>query len=413
MYTRREWTLLALIFSGGAISYMDRAAFGVLAPLLQEDLALDPAQMGLALSCFSLGYTLFTFIGGYLTDRIGAKRVLAAAMTVWSAFCALTGAVGGFATLLAVRFAFGAGEAPFTPATSKITHAWFPAKRFAGAVGLSNAGLPLGGALAGPLVGVLAASWGWRAAFVLIGAIGVTWLLAWLWLARERPGGGVTPAAQGPAPAETEASASLLQAIAHRNVTAAAAGFFAYGYLLYFFLSWFPSYLAKNLGMDLKTMGLATAAPWAAGALGLIAGGFASDHLARRLNDEARARKLMIVWALAAAAVCVALAPQFRTPATALPLMAAAIFFMYVTGANYTPLAAASVPERHLGGVTGYLVFVANIAGIAAPFVTGLIVKATGDFTAAFLLAGAIVIAGAAAVALLSSAKLRPAGAAA
>lgn len=405
MYKAKEWLLLGLIFSGALIGYMDRAVFGVLAPMIQQDLDLDPAELGLALSSFSIGYTLFTVVGGWLADRFGPRRVLGAAMLIWSVFCALTGAVNSLLALLGVRFVFGVGEAPFTPATSKMTYSWFGSKRYAGAYGLASAGQPLGGAVAGPIVGVIAVAAGWRAAFVAVGAIGLVWLVAWMLLARDRP--------QEPEP-ELDADAppalstinpdqTLWGSIAHPAVVASAAGFFAYGYLLYFFLSWFPSYLSKSLHMDLAHMSLATAAPWGAGALGLVAGGYLSDMLSRLLKNEVLARKLMIVGGLAVAAVCVALAPQFRTPFSALTLMGAAIFFMYLTAASYTALAVATTPGRHIGSVAGYLVFVANVAGISAPIITGMIIKSTGDFNAAFLLAGAIVVSGAVAVALLAS----------
>lgn len=412
MYKPREVLTLGLLFSGMAFSYMDRAIFGVLAPQIQADLGLNAAELGLALGFFSIGYTLLTFFGGLLADRFGPKVVLGAAMVVWSAFCAMTGLVGTLASLLIVRFAFGMAEAPAGPAIAKMVSAWFTPARYAGALGLVFAGASIGAAVAGPVAGILSGAFGWRLSFVVVGALGLAWLACWLFLARDTPPEAATDAlsrgaATGPSAVAGDASSrsSIAVWLRHPTVVAAAIGNFALGYILYFFISWFPSYLIKDLGMNLTSMSWAASLPWLIGGLGVVIGGYASDYLVQRFGNEVRARKAIIVGGLAMAGVCVALAPTFATPVSAVLLISGAKFFIFMTSPNYSALVRTTVPQHHFGGAVGFVTFTTNAAGIAAPIITGLIVQGTGSYSAAFLFAGAVVVSGALAVALLGNAQ--------
>jgi MFS family permease len=169
------------------INYMDRAALSVAAPLLMKDLRLDAAQLGIIFSSFFAGYALFTLIGGYAADLFGPKRVFALSMSTWSVFCGLTAAAVGFSSLLVVRVLFGCGEGPFGAAASKMVSNWFPPRQIATAIGIANAGTPIGGALAGTVAGWLAVRYGWRTSFVVLAAMGLLWTLCWALAVTDRP----------------------------------------------------------------------------------------------------------------------------------------------------------------------------------------------------------------------------------
>jgi len=113
-----SWFIIALLFIGGAISYLDRAALSIAAPMIAEDMQLDPGRLGIVFSSFFVGYALFCFVGGFAADRIGPKNVFTLAMTVWSVFCGLTAAATGLVSLLVVRVIFGMGEGPFGSAAN-------------------------------------------------------------------------------------------------------------------------------------------------------------------------------------------------------------------------------------------------------------------------------------------------------
>ena len=149
-----------MLFGGGMINYMDRSALSIAAPLIMRDLRLDTVQLGFIFSSFFAGYALFNFLGGYASDVFGPKRVFTVAMTLWSVFCGLTAAAVGFTSLFVVRVLFGFGEGPFSAAANKMVSNWFPRREIASAIGVANAGTPLGGALAGPIAGWIAFTYG-------------------------------------------------------------------------------------------------------------------------------------------------------------------------------------------------------------------------------------------------------------
>lgn len=407
MYPRLRWSMALLLFMGGGISYLDRAALSVAAPLIARDLHLDPARLGLVFSIFFFGYALFCFVGGHASDRIGPKRVMAAAMTVWSVFCGLTAAVSGLGMLLVVRVIFGMGEGPFSATANKLVSNWFPRGEQASAVGVANAGQPIGAALAGPVVGLIAIAAGWRVAFVVIAAIGLAWTLVWVLLVTDRPeqhrwlpaterarlvhAGATRPAA---------AAQPLSHYLVRPAVLATAFAFFGYACILYFFLSWFPSYLTMARHLSIQKMGVVNAIPWLVGFFGLALGGFVCDAVHRRTGNALFARKLVLVGSLSIAAVCVALAGIVAGIAAVVSLMAVSVFFMYLTANTFWAIILDTVEEGRVGGVGGFVHLIANLAGIVAPAMTGFLVAWSGAFTSAFVLTGAIAIAGALAVAV-------------
>jgi ACS family hexuronate transporter-like MFS transporter len=389
---RVRWVPIWFLFAGGMINYMDRSALSVTAPLVMKDLGLNAAQLGIAFSAFFAGYALFTFIGGYAADRVGPKRVFTLAMTVWSTFCGLTAAVGGFTSLLIVRTIFGFGEGPFGAAANKMASNWFPRSQRATAVGVANAGTPIGGALAGPVAGWLALRYGWRISFVVLAGIGFLWTIFWILFVADRP--EAHKRLSNTERPEIESKLPLSFYLRQPAIIATAIAFFGYAYILYFFLSWFPSYLTMAQHLSIRDMAFVSAIPWILGTLGLTISGLVCDLLSRRMGDALRARKLVLIVGLIAAAICVDVTGLVSGLAWAVALMAAAIFFAYLTGATYWAIIQETVEDQHLGATSGFVHLIANCAGIIGPAVTGFIVQATGVFTSAFLLAGGVALLG-------------------
>jgi D-galactonate transporter len=408
MFARLRWFIIALLFVGGAISYLDRAALSIAAPMIAKDFQLDPGQLGIVFSSFFVGYTLFCFVGGVASDRIGPKNVFTLAMTVWSLFCGLTAATVGIASLLVVRVVFGMGEGPFGSTANKLVSNWFPRREQASAVGMANAGQPIGAALAGPVVGLLAVSAGWRISFIVIAAIGIVWTLGWVWLATDRPqqhrwlaDADRADLARADAAKPTEAALPLGTYLRRPAILATAFAFFGYAYILYFFLSWFPTYLTMAQHLSIQKMGVVNAIPWLVGFLGLASGGFVCDAIFRKTGNALFSRKLVLVGSLLIAAAAVALAGLVSSVVPAVALMAVAVFFMYLTASTYWAIILDTVEEARIGGVSGFVHLIANLAGIVAPAVTGYLVQWTGTFTSAFALTGGIAVLGAVAVAFL------------
>ena len=403
-----RWAVVGLLFLGGMINYLDRAALSVAAPFLTRELHLSPSQLGIVFSVFFFGYAAFCFIGGYASDRLGARNVFGIASIVWSVFCGLTATVFSFTSLLVVRVIFGMGEGPYGSAANKLVSNWFPRRQQATAVGWANAGTPLGGALAGPVVGFIALTWGWRTSFVIIAAIGLCWSVVWLLAVTERPeqnrhvsAAEISEIAAGQEPTRSGPPIPLRSLLTRPAVLATAFAFFGYAYILYFFLSWFPSYLTNARHLSVQSMSFVSTIPWLLGFVGLAAGGSVSDAIFRITGNAVQARKLVLVGALMIAAICVALAGSVETVQAAVALMAVSVFFMYLTGNTYWAIILDTVDKDRVGGVGGFVHLIANTAGIVAPSVTGFMVQATGgSYAGAFGLAGAIAVLGALSVAV-------------
>jgi MFS transporter, ACS family, hexuronate transporter len=292
-----RWYVVFMLFIAGAINYIDRAALSIIAPIISKDLSLSPSQLGIVFSAFFVGYSIFCFIGGYFSDRIGPKRVFIIAVSVWSAFCALTGAVAGFASLLVIRVIFGFGEGPFASSGSKMVNNWFGVTERGRAVGIVNAGNPIGGAIAGPLVGFLALSTSWRWTFVLVGALGIIWVIFWAFTVSDKPESDVKvePAARVAQPvAAASDQNSIAFYIRQPIILLTAFAFFGWNYILYFFLSWFPTYLTTAKGLSIQSMSVVTVIPWLVGFVGLASGGFFVDWVVIRSGNALQARKLIL-----------------------------------------------------------------------------------------------------------------------
>jgi MFS family permease len=389
------------------INYMDRSALSVAAPLVLKDLRLDAAQLGIIFSAFFAGYALFTLIGGYASDLFGPKRVFAVSMSAWSVFCGLTAAAVGFSSLLVVRVLFGCGEGPFGAAANKMVNNWFPPRQIATAIGIANAGTPIGGALAGIVAGWLAVRYGWRTSFVVLAAIGLLWTLCWAVVVTDKP--AVQPGQRNlqglneqrrQLAAHPESKLPLSFYLRQRTVVATGISFFSYAYVLYFFLSWFPSYLMMSRHVDVTRMSLLNAIPWILGTVGLLLSGLVCDLLSRICPSLLVARKFVLVVCLVLAAICVSLTGLVSSVSWAVALMAVTIFCVYLTGATYWAIIQDVVKAEHVGVASGFVHLIANCAGIIGPSVTGFIVHSAGSFTSAFLLAGGVALMGALVVAV-------------
>ncbi|MBR8336330.1 MFS transporter [Burkholderia ambifaria] len=403
----QAWFTVFLLFLVYGINYLDRVALSIVAPIVQTDLGIDAAQMGLVFSTFFIGYALFNFIGGLASDRLGPKLVYVLSVGLWSVFCGMTALTVGFVSLLIVRLLFGMAEGPLCSAANKMVNNWLPRDGAATAMGLLSAGSPLGGAIAGPIVGLLAAQFGWRPAFWIVCAIGLAWVVVWMMSTSDRPATPVGDAsdaraatrAASPAHAPAAAAATPTHTLSHYvrqpRIIATAAAFFSYNYVLFFFLSWFPSYLVRAHHLNIKEMSVATVVPWLVGTVGLACGGAISDALYRLTGNLLLSRRIVLVTCLLGAGACVAVAGAVQSTQGAVALMSVSLFFLYVTGAIYWAIVQDVVHPARVGGVSGFLHCMGSLSGVIGPAVTGFIVERSGSFASAFVLAGAIALAGA------------------
>ncbi|MHA6311965.1 MULTISPECIES: MFS transporter [Pantoea] len=408
MFKNLRWTLVLLLFLVYMINYLDRVALSLTVPLVEKDLAINAEQFGMIFGSFFFGYALFNFVGGLATDRFGPKIVLAVAVGAWSIFCGMTALATGFWSLLILRVLFGMAEGPICASANKAINGWFPKKQAATAMGLLSAGSPLGGAVAGPIIGYLALAYGWRPAFIIVCCIGLVWMTFWLFFAADNPAKSKRVSEEERLLIERLKAANPndeadLSETAHPFgyylrqpiILVTAFAFFCYNYILFFFLSWFPAYLVQAHGLDIKSMSITTMIPWIVGFVGLALGGWISDKIFNITGKLLLSRKIVLVVSLLAAAICVALAGTIKDVVPAVMMMSVSIFFLYITGAIYWAIIQDVVHKSRVGSISGFIHLVGSLSGIIGPIVTGFIVQHTGKFDSAFVLAGCVAALGA------------------
>nr|WP_241961702.1 MFS transporter [Staphylococcus succinus] len=386
--------ILIFLFLAGVINYLDRSALSVAAPFIQDDLKLSPSQMGIIFSSFSIGYAIFNFIGGIASDKFGAKITLFVAMIVWSLFSGAIVLVVGFLSLFIVRILFGMGEGPISSTINKMVNNWYPPSKRATVIGLANSGTPLGGAISGPIVGYIALHLGWRFSFIVLMIIGIIWAICWWFFAKEKPDHIDQTEIDKKAAIAPTTSFKLSYYLKQPTVLITAFAFFTYNYILFFFLTWFPSYLIDARNLSLENMSIVTVIPWVLGFIGLAFSGIVSDFVHRHTAQKGVlfSRKLVLVVCLFISAICIGLSGLVTTTVSAVTLVALSVLFLYLTGAIYWAIAQDVVDGKNIGSVGGFMHFLANTAGIIGPTITGYIVQTTGTYTAAFLLAGGLAV---------------------
>ncbi|MGI4985587.1 MAG: MFS transporter [Janthinobacterium lividum] len=396
-----RYVVATLLFLAGAVNYMDRAALGVVAPLLKKDLHVSPSQMGLIFSSFFIGYSLFAFVGGRLADRYGPHRVFSWAMGGWSVACGLTATASGFLSLLFLRTLFGFGEGPMNATTNRTITNWFPREETATMIGFTFSGQTVGSAIAGPIVGLTAYALGWRVSFVVVAALGLVWLAAWRIFGTNSPADNprvgqaereMIEASRHPA-AERVASRSatpLKSFLMRPSTLAVAAGLFAANYMLYVFISWMPSYFTDSLHLSIQAMSVVSIIPWLCGGLGFFGSGIFADVLFKRMRNKLLARKLTAIVPLALSGLSILAVGYVHSTVVIVALVALAVMFLAGACQGCWATIHELIPSEHVGGVGGFVHLLANTSGIIGPVVMGMAVERLGGYDSGFLLGAAI-----------------------
>ena len=386
--TRVRYGVLAFTLVLTAVAYLDRVCISTAAPAMKDELGITDVEMGWVFSAFTFAYALFEVPSGWLADRFGARWTLTRIVLWWSVMTAATGLVSGFASLLAVRFLFGVGEAGAFPSMARAYSRWLPASERGRAFGLALMTAALGGAATQPLVVALLTRIHWRSTFMVFGLVGVAWVAGWFWWFRDDPHShpGVNRAElriighEPPPPHGRVPWAALLRS---RSLVALwlMYGFAIYGW--YFYITWLPSYLLRARGFDLAQVGWLAALPLLSIAAGVLVGGWASDVLARRWGSRlARRTPGLIGLPLAAVAITGAIATP--EPATAAVLLAAAAG-RAALGVSPGWAVCLEIGGRHAGVVSGSMNTFGNLGGTLSPIVVGWFLQGWGSWDASLV----------------------------
>ncbi|WP_460152811.1 MFS transporter [Pseudomonas sp. S2_B07] len=402
--TRYRWFLVTLAFLAIITNYMDRANLSIALPYMKADLNLSSSEAGFILGAFFWTYALFQIPAGMLVDRFGAKVVLGVAVVWWSAFTIATSLVRSGAGLLGLRLMLGVGEAGAFPAATKFVERWFPRSERGTATGIYDSGARGGTLIALPLCTAIIGAWGWKASFIVTGLIGIIWVVVWKFAATEYPSQSknVNKAEVehilGGAKDERISTVRVRwkALLKTRQIWAMALGLACQSYVIYFFITWYPTYLVNERGFSLLQLGFFGVLPGIAGLIGSFTGGWASDKIANSGYGVSVGRKVCIVVGMVLGA-SIGLAGFAAQAWLALALLSLAFFGVSAATSSMLALPADMSPSGSksiVGTIAGFQNSVANFAGIASPIVIGYLKDQTGSFAPGLLSASAVALLG-------------------
>jgi len=369
--------ILVMLVILGMVTFLDRINISVAGSSIMHDLKLSPAQWGWGQSAFILSYGLMQIPIGWLGDRFGHRKILAAIVLWWSLFTAFTGMAGGLLSLLTIRFMFGIGEAGSSPCSTGVISRWFKNHEVGKAQGYVWAASRLGGALT-PFVVIPVMMWvGWRSAFYLLGALGIVWALVWYVFYRDNSHWSEDPGAPAPATSE-KTPLPWNRLLKNRQFWLICGMYFFYAFGSWFFFSWFPTFMELGRGFEKSELTYAVAVPFVMSMIGNIAGGHLSDKLTQRYGIKV-GRKALGSTSLVISAVCMFLAAFIPGK------MAVFIFLSLCFGIFDLMLPSAwalciDLGKHHAGTISGAMNTAGNIGGFCCGILFGEMVQQSGNY---------------------------------
>jgi MFS family permease len=387
--------VLGLLCVFYALSYIDRVNISTAAPYIQQELGLSKAQLGIALSAFALPYALLQIFGGWLGDRVGARRTMTWLAVVWAVATAATGLAVGLASLVAARLLLGLGESAAFPTATQAMSRWMPEQLRAFGQGIVHAASRLGNAASPLVVGGLIVLGGWRLSFYVLGVLSLVWAVVWVRfyrdVPREHPRTTETELAElpnrGAAPERKTGTPWRAMLVALFPVLIVD---FCYGWLLWVYLTWLPSLFKDEFGLKLGQFALYTSLVLLAGVAGDLVGGRLSDELLRR-RDPVVARRLPLVLGLTASLVCLAPVLVVHSLLATTISLALAFFFLELTNSTIWALPMDVAPD-HAGAASGLVNTGFGIAGVISPSVVGILLDRNGDDWRAPMLLSVVIL---------------------
>jgi MFS family permease len=391
-----NWILLLLCLMY-MILYIDRVNISTAAPFIKAQLDLNNTQLGLAFSAFAYPYALFQLIGGYVGDKFGPRQTLCICGAIVCVSTAATGLVDGLLSLVIARVALGIGEGATFPTATRAMSTWTPERNWGFAQGITHSFARIGNAITPPLIALMVQFVSWRGSFVVLAFASFAWVLVWTYTFRDVPTSPpLSPEELAALPnrGRTRAKEPVPWLKLFQRMLPVTAVDFCYGWTLWLFVSWIPSFFYQNFHQGLQQTAFYSAAVFLGGVIGDTLGGVMSDRILTRTGDRVAARRNVIVTGMIGGFVFlmpVVLVHDINV--AALSLAAAFFFIELVVGPIWAvPM---DIAPKYSGSASGMMNFGFAAAGIISPVVFGYLVDRTGSWTLPFAASAGLLLVGA------------------
>ncbi|HWR15001.1 MAG TPA: MFS transporter [Terriglobales bacterium] len=385
--TASKYALPLLLTTSMFINYIDRSNLSIAAPLMQKDMGLTTAQIGVLSSAFFWTYALFQLVGisGWLCDRFRVTMVFGISALVWGLSTLVTGFLSSFWAIFAMRLILGAGESFAYPCYSRILATDVPQTSRGTANAFLDAASKLGPSVGMFLGGMLLVRFDWRIFFVVLGVISLAWVVPWFLFAARSSSSPINKPVSG---------GSVARILSSRSAWGTFAGHFCGNYVWFFLLIWLPSYLVKDKGLSTQAMANVGSIAFLVIAIGTLCAGWLSDRYIRRGVSPTIVRKSVVVGGLlGSASILVVGYVQSASFSLAMLLFACFAFGTYTS--NHWAITQTIAGPAMAGRWTGLQNGIGNFSGIVASWLTGELATQTGSFRTSFVMTGLIALAGA------------------
>ncbi|HEY9732921.1 MAG TPA: MFS transporter [Drouetiella sp.] len=399
-----RYVILGLAFLITLVNYMDRASISYAIGPIKKEFGIDDSQFGVVLAAFGVGYAVMTLGGGIIVDRWGARKVWPAAAIAWSGFTALMGCVVGFPALLSLRIMLGLSEGPHFPALTRVVADWLPQTERVRATGLGLCAVPLASAIGAPLISTLIITVGWKAMFLVMASAGIVWAGIWYIMFRDYPDSSTFVSEselrhihegqthdrsitdeERRARNRNDGGTTWRDMLTNPALISNNIAYFAFGYSLFFALTWLPGYLEHSHNVKLEDARFILIAPWLTAAILLPVAGFLSDWLWIKTGSKQVSRSYLIC-------ICQLISGLSYVPLLFNPPLATSMLFISLgVGFGMMPNAAfyainCDLAKDRAATSQGLMNCCSAIASIMAPALTGFIAARTNSFAGAFAL---------------------------
>jgi MFS family permease len=372
------------------ITYVDRVNIATAASAIRTELGLNNLQLGLVFSAFAYPYLLFQVFGGWVGDRFGPRKTLFICGVIWATATILTGMAGSLLTLFLIRVMLGVGEGATFPVATRAMQSWTMASRRGFAQGITHAFARFGNAATPPVVAWLMIALGWRASFVVLGCVSLLWVVAWLFYFRDNPVDhkGMTPALLEPLPNHGRPLNVQRPAVPWgpltRRMAPVTVVYFCYGWTLWLYLNWLPSFFLNEYRLDIRQSALFASAVFLAGVGGDVVGGEVSDRILHRTGDLKKARRNVVMAGFLGSFIFM-LSIFMTRDMTLITLALGAAFFCaeIVIGPMWSiPM---DIAGKFSGTASGLMNTGSAFAAIVSPLAFGYVADLTGSWRLPFL----------------------------